>query len=165
MIVLTSNLGSEYLAALPDGASADDRARAGDGGGPPRLPAGVPEPARRDHPVQPAGPGADEGHRRRSSSGACASCWPTGGSSLELERARRCDWLANAGYDPVYGARPLKRVIQRELQDPLALMLLEGRLGDGETVRVDAGDGGLVIQGTPGARRPRPPRTVVRQPA
>ena len=62
---------------------------------------------------------------------------------------RALEWLANAGYDPVYGARPLKRVIQRSLQDPLALMLLEGRLGDGETVRVDAGDGGLVIQGTP----------------
>ena len=41
-------------------------------------------------------------------------------------------------------------MIQRSLQDPLALMLLEGRLGDGETVRVDAGEGGLVIQGTPG---------------
>ena len=62
---------------------------------------------------------------------------------------RALEWLANAGYDPVYGARPLKRVIQRSLQDPLALMLLEGRLGDGETVRVDAGEGGLMIQGTP----------------
>ena len=68
--------------------------------------------------------------------------------SLELTE-RALEWLGNAGYDPVYGARPLKRVIQRALQDPLALMLLEGRLGDGETVRVDAGDGGLVIQGTP----------------
>ncbi len=46
------------------------------------------------------------------------------------------DWLAEIGYDPVYGARPLKRVIQRELQNPLAEMILAGRIGEGETVRV-----------------------------
>jgi ATP-dependent Clp protease ATP-binding subunit ClpB len=68
--------------------------------------------------------------------------------SLELGD-RALEWLANAGYDPVYGARPLKRVIQRSLQDPLALMLLEGRLGEGEPVRVEAGEDGLVIQSTP----------------
>ena len=56
-------------------------------------------------------------------------------------------WLANAGYDPVYGARPLKRTIQKSLQDPLARRILEGRIRDGETVRVDAGDGGLLING------------------
>src|SRR5258707_9005731 len=54
-------------------------------------------------------------------------------------------WLANTGYDPVYGARPLKRVIQRELQNPLATMILEGRIRDGETVQVSAGEGGLAI--------------------
>ena len=43
-------------------------------------------------------------------------------------------WLAEAGYDPVYGARPLKRVIQRELQNPLAELILAGRIADGETV-------------------------------
>ena len=85
LIVLTSNLGSAYLAALPEGAVDRDGARAGDGGGAPRLPAGVPEPARRDHPVQPAEPRAHDGHRRRSSSAACASCWPTARSSLELD--------------------------------------------------------------------------------
>ena len=68
--------------------------------------------------------------------------------SLELTEAAR-DWLANAGYDPVYGARPLKRVLQKELQDPLALMILDGSLHEGETVRVDAGTSGLVIQGRP----------------
>ena len=56
-------------------------------------------------------------------------------------------WLADAGYDPVYGARPLKRTIQRSLQDPLARMILEGRIADGDTVTVDAGDGGLLING------------------
>ena len=54
-------------------------------------------------------------------------------------------WLANAGYDPVYGARPLKRVIQRELQNPLAELILAGRVSDGDTVDVTVGDGGLAI--------------------
>ena len=57
------------------------------------------------------------------------------------------DWLATAGYDPVYGARPLKRVIQRRLQDPLAQMLLEGDLADGIKVKVSAGKFGLIING------------------
>jgi len=56
-------------------------------------------------------------------------------------------WLANAGYDPVYGARPLKRVIQRSLQNPLATMILEGRINDGETVTVSSGEGGLTLNG------------------
>ncbi len=55
------------------------------------------------------------------------------------------DWLAKAGYDPVYGARPLKRVIQRQLQNPLAGMILEGTIADGETINVSAADGGLTI--------------------
>jgi ATP-dependent Clp protease ATP-binding subunit ClpB len=66
---------------------------------------------------------------------------------LELTEAART-WLANAGYDPVYGARPLKRQIQRNLQDPLALLILEGKLREGDTIRVDAGDGGLLINGS-----------------
>jgi ATP-dependent Clp protease ATP-binding subunit ClpB len=56
-------------------------------------------------------------------------------------------WLADQGYDPVYGARPLKRVIQRELQNPLAGLILEGRIVDGETVKVAAGERGLTIAG------------------
>jgi ATP-dependent Clp protease ATP-binding subunit ClpB len=59
--------------------------------------------------------------------------------------AAAMSWLANAGYDPVYGARPLKRVIQRELQNPLAQAILEGRIPDGAVVRVSAGENGLVI--------------------
>ena len=57
-------------------------------------------------------------------------------------------WLANTGYDPVYGARPLKRVIQRELQNPLATMLLSGTIKDGEAVRVSVHDGRLTINGS-----------------
>ncbi len=56
-------------------------------------------------------------------------------------------WLGNAGYDPVYGARPLKRVIQRWLQDPLAQMILEGKVGDGATVKVSATKTGLTVNG------------------
>jgi len=66
--------------------------------------------------------------------------------ALELDEAA-LTWLADAGYDPVYGARPLKRVIQRSLQNALATMILEGRIEDGETLTVGAGDGGLIING------------------
>ena len=66
--------------------------------------------------------------------------------NLELDAAARA-WLADAGYDPAYGARPLKRVIQRTLQNPLAGLILEGKVQDGESVRVTAGDDGLVING------------------
>ena len=65
---------------------------------------------------------------------------------LELDAAATT-WLANAGYDPVYGARPLKRVIQRHLQNPLATMLLEGTVVDGDRVGVGAGPDGLIING------------------
>ncbi|MFL0670420.1 MAG: ATP-dependent chaperone ClpB [Erythrobacter sp.] len=55
-------------------------------------------------------------------------------------------WLGRVGYDPVYGARPLKRAVQRYLQDPLAEMLLEGKLPDGTTLKIDEGDGKLAMQ-------------------
>ena len=64
--------------------------------------------------------------------------------TLELDSAAKA-WLAEEGYDPVYGARPLKRVIQRNLQDQLAQMLLAGDVLDGSTVVVSAGMDGLVI--------------------
>jgi ATP-dependent Clp protease ATP-binding subunit ClpB len=57
------------------------------------------------------------------------------------------EWLAAEGYDPVYGARPLKRVIQRQLQNPLAGLLLEGSIHDGEAITVAAGRDGLIING------------------
>ncbi len=66
--------------------------------------------------------------------------------TLSLDEAAR-HWLADAGFDPVYGARPLKRVIQKSLQNPLAEMILEGTLGEGETVNVTAGRAGLMING------------------
>jgi ATP-dependent Clp protease ATP-binding subunit ClpB len=65
---------------------------------------------------------------------------------LDLDDAAKA-WLADKAYDPVYGARPLKRVIQRELQNPLAGLILEGKIADGDTVSVTAGAGGLSING------------------
>jgi len=58
-------------------------------------------------------------------------------------------WIANRGYDPAYGARPLKRVIQRHMQDPLAEQILAGRIKDGETVKVTVRDGDLALNGEP----------------
>ena len=65
---------------------------------------------------------------------------------LELDGKAK-EWLAESGYDPVYGARPLKRVIQRELQNPLATMILEGRFKPNETSKVSADKDGLTIGG------------------
>ena len=63
---------------------------------------------------------------------------------IDLDQAAK-DWLAEKGYDPVYGARPLKRAVQRHLQDPLADLILRGEVPDGSTVRVDEGDGALKL--------------------
>ena len=64
--------------------------------------------------------------------------------SLHLTDAAR-EWLGRVGYDPVYGARPLRRAVQRHLQDPLAEAILRGEVKDGSTVTVDEGDGKLTL--------------------
>ncbi len=66
--------------------------------------------------------------------------------ALTLDAKAR-DWLAEKGYDPAYGARPLKRVIQKSVQDPLAELILSGKIKDGEKVAVSAGKDGLVFNG------------------
>jgi ATP-dependent Clp protease ATP-binding subunit ClpB len=66
--------------------------------------------------------------------------------TLELDDAAK-DWLGKKGYDPAYGARPLKRVIQKYVQDPLAEMVLAGKIHDGEKVEVTAGKDGLLFNG------------------
>ena len=66
------------------------------------------------------------------------------GLTLALSDGARAA-LAEAGWDPTYGARPLKRAIQRLLENPLALRLLEGEFAEGDTIRVDASDGGLAF--------------------
>jgi len=81
--------------------------------------------------------------------------------TLEIDDGAR-EWLAEEGYDPVFGARPLKRVIQRALQDPLAEMILGGEISDGALVPVSAGNEGLLIGDKLGAsNRPKPDDAVV----
>jgi len=81
--------------------------------------------------------------------------------TLDLDDGAR-KWLADEGYDPVFGARPLKRVIQSALQNPLAEMLLAGDVSDGDTIPVSAGPDGLVIGDRIAAQnRPKPDDATV----
>ena len=74
--------------------------------------------------------------------------------TIKLDPAAR-DWIAAKGYDPAYGARPLKRVIQKDLQDPLARLLLEGKIKDGDDIVVSSEAGVLTINGVAvGEKRP-----------
>jgi len=79
---------------------------------------------------------------------------------LELDDGART-WLADEGYDPVFGARPLKRVIQRALQDQLAEMLLAGDVKDGDTIQVSAGVDGLIVGDWISSSNRQPPEDVV----
>ncbi len=79
---------------------------------------------------------------------------------IELDEAAK-KWLADEGYDPVFGARPLKRVIQRALQDPLAEALLAGDILDGSTIEVSAGPEGLIIGDRVGSSNRTPPEDAV----
>jgi ATP-dependent Clp protease ATP-binding subunit ClpB len=67
------------------------------------------------------------------------------GISIELTEAAK-EALADAGWDPTYGARPLKRALQRMVENPLAMRILEGEFSDGDAVRVDAQNGELVFE-------------------
>ncbi|MDO9525594.1 MAG: ATP-dependent chaperone ClpB [Gemmobacter sp.] len=80
--------------------------------------------------------------------------------TLDLDADAK-QWLADAGYDPVFGARPLKRVIQRHLQDPMAQMILGGGVLDGAVVHVTTGPEGLLIDGRSSGRHDAPRDTVV----
>ncbi len=145
LIVLTSNLGSEYLAALPEGAPAE-RARE-------QVMSVVRATFRPEFLNR-----LDEiilfNRLGREQMRAIvdiqlkrlARLLEDRRITLEVSEAAR-DWLAKVGYDPVYGARPLKRAIQRHLQDPLALMILEGKIQEGARVAVDADEQGLRING------------------
>jgi ATP-dependent Clp protease ATP-binding subunit ClpB len=78
---------------------------------------------------------------------------------IRLSDAAR-SWLADKGYDPAYGARPLKRVIQKNVQDPLAEEILAGRIKDGDTVDVDATAGALTLNGVVVGGKPIDPKVV-----
>jgi ATP-dependent Clp protease ATP-binding subunit ClpB len=160
LIVLTSNLGSQALSQLPDGADAAQ--------------------AKRD--VM----GAVRTHFRPEFLNRLddqiifdrlTRADMDGIVTIQLKRLERrladrkimlemdegaMSWLADEGYDPVFGARPLKRVIQRALQDPLAEMLLAGEVMDGDTVHVTAGSDGLIVGDRVAAsNRPTPDDAVV----
>ncbi|WP_293795760.1 ATP-dependent chaperone ClpB [uncultured Bosea sp.] len=75
--------------------------------------------------------------------------------TLELSKEAR-EWLADKGYDPAYGARPLKRVIQKSVQDPLAEAILGGEIVDGETVPITVGPGSLMLGSVPAVKEKRP---------
>lgn len=148
LIIMTSNLGSEYLAGQedgPNGESADVEA------------------------VRPMVMNTVRGHFRpeflnrideiilfkrlsRANMGDIVRIQLQRVDKMLAERrmtlaldAEALQWLADRGYDPVYGARPLKRVIQKDLIDPIARRLLAGELEDGGVIAVGAGEGGLVI--------------------
>ncbi len=145
IIVLTSNLGSEILAAQPDGADLSLAYK------------GVMDIVRQHFRPEFLNR-LDETvlFRRLQKSdmaaivdiqlGRLRKLLADRSIALELD-AKALDWLAAEGYDPVYGARPLKRVIQRSLQNPLASRILEGSIAEGETVHVSASQQGLLIEG------------------
>ncbi|MGZ8282364.1 MAG: AAA family ATPase, partial [Allosphingosinicella sp.] len=146
IIILTSNLGSQYLTSLADGQSVDE--------------------------VEPQVMEVVRGHFRpeflnrldeiilfhrlgHEHMGPIVNIQVTRVQGLLKDRKMKLDltdgaraWLGRVGYDPVYGARPLKRAVQKYLQDPLADMILRGEARDGQTIRIVEGDGALVL--TPG---------------
>ena len=144
IIILTSNLGSQYLANLEDGQSVDSVE--------PQVMEIVrahfrPEFLNRLDEIilfhrlgqSHMGPIVDIQVAR------VAKLLSDRKIALELTDAAR-EWLGRVGYDPVYGARPLRRAVQRHLQDPLAEAILRGEVKDGSTVKVDEGDGKLVLE-------------------
>ncbi|MDA0219907.1 MAG: ATP-dependent chaperone ClpB [Proteobacteria bacterium] len=145
LIVMTSNVGAEYLAAMPDGTDVDSVRE--------EVMASVrghfrPEFLNRldeiilFHRLQRDQMTAIVDIQMGRLKGLLADRKMT----IVLDDKAR-EWLGNEGYDPVYGARPLKRVIQRELQNPLAEMILRGQIVEGDNVRVSASPLGLIING------------------
>ncbi|MEO1330042.1 MAG: ATP-dependent chaperone ClpB [Pseudomonadota bacterium] len=145
LIIMTSNLGAEFIAALPDGGKTEDVA--------PQVMEVVRSRFRPEFLNR-----LDEillFHRlEREHMGSIVDIQLSGLTkrladrkiALDLDQAAR-NWLADKGYDPIYGARPLKRVIQKSVEDPLAELLLAGKIADGQTVAVSADGEGLVFPG------------------
>ncbi len=145
MIIMTSNLGADRLASLPDGQSVDDvREQVMDvvrASFRPEFLNRIDEVLLFARLARDAMKGIVD-----IQLGRLRKMLADRDIKLALDDAALA-WLAEAGYDPVYGARPLKRVIQRSLQNPLANRILEGRIKDGDVVIVSARDGALVIDG------------------
>ncbi len=165
ILVMTSNLGSQYLVD-PTMEPADQR-EAVMASGAAGLQARVPQPARRGRrlrrpqhgraradrrppgagPRDPAArpPGDPRGQRGRARLARRAGLRP-GLRRPSAAPARPRAWLAEQGYDPAYGARPLRRLVQREIGDRLARALLAGDVRDGDTVTVDLDEAGLTLR-------------------
>ena len=143
LVALTSNLGADALAALPDGAGAD---------------------AARDEVMAHVRAALRPEFLNRLDEIVLFHRLDRAGMrgvvDIQLERLRALlaerkiileaedaakSWLADAGYDPAYGARPLKRTIQREIQNPLAELMLGGKIGEGGAARVRVANGGLQV--------------------
>ena len=109
------------------------------------LQARVHQPGRRHRPVPVAHRGRPRPHRRASSSARLERAPGRPAHRAATSPTRPGRLLAREGFDPAFGARPLKRVIQREIGDRLAMAILEGKVGEGDTVTVDAVDGAIVL--------------------
>ena len=160
LIILTSNLGAYALSQLPDGADASDAKRevmeAVRGHFRPEFLNRLDETIIFDR-LGRGDMGAIVDIQMKRLEARLAARKIT----LDLTRDAK-EWLADEGYDPVFGARPLKRVIQRHLQDQLAEMILSGDVLDGATIHVTAGPDGLIIGDRVSAsRRERPTQAVV----
>ena len=160
LIILTSNLGAQALSHLPDGADASDaKAEVMDavrGHFRPEFLNRLDEIIVFDRLGR-----ADMGGIVEIQLARLLKRLAARKITLALDEDAK-KWLAEEGYDPVFGARPLKRVIQRSLQDPLAEMLLAGDIKDGEAVPVTAGAEGLIIGNRVAATNwPKPSDAVV----
>jgi len=154
LIIMTSNLGSEFLVNQPEGQDSDvvrDEVM------------GVVRHAFRPEFLNRIDDIILFHRLRRSDMGAIVDIQMARLGKLLVDRKitldlspEARDWLAEKGYDPAYGARPLKRVIQKSVQDPLAELLLSGAIRDGETVPVTVGPAGLMLGEFTAASEHRP---------
>ena len=160
LIILTSNLGAQALSQLPDGADAADAKRdvmdAVRAHFRPEFLNRLDETVIFDRLVREDMAGIVTIQLKRLERRLA-------GRNIQIELdASALKWLADEGYDPVFGARPLKRAIQRALQDQLAEMILAGDVMDGDAIAVSAGTDGLIVGDRLAAsNRPRPEEAVV----
>ncbi|MDK3074274.1 ATP-dependent chaperone ClpB [Sedimentitalea sp. JM2-8] len=159
LIVLTSNLGAQALSQLPDGADASDARRdvmdAVRAHFRPEFLNRLDETIIFDRLNRADMDGIVDIQLARLKKRLLARK-----ITLDLDDAAET-WLADEGYDPVFGARPLKRVIQRALQNPLAELLLSGDVKDGDTIPISAGADGLIIRDRVASRNRPAPEDVV----
>jgi ATP-dependent Clp protease ATP-binding subunit ClpB len=134
ILIMTSNLGSQFL-VNPD-MDADAKKKAVMDAVHMPVQAGVPQPSGRHGHVPPADARGARRHRGHAGRCRCPQRLTDRRITLDVTDSAR-EWLANTGYDPAYGARPLRRLVQTEVGDQLARMLLAGEVNDGDTVLVD----------------------------